>query len=93
MAPFLSSSHCGLTTPAEVMSAFHAKKPGLFRPIKPFNFIDSYRFLMDLWKAPRAGFTVHEIPIILTQAKILSKVINRFETKLGAGRPALRWTA
>jgi len=48
---------------------------------------------MDLWKAPRAGFTVHEIPIILTQAKILSKVINRFETKLGAGRPALRWTA
>ena len=23
-----------------------------FRPIKPFNFIDSYRFLMDFWKAP-----------------------------------------
>ncbi|MFM7974680.1 MAG: hypothetical protein ACKN82_08150 [Pirellula sp.] len=68
-------------------------KNGGFRLIKPLNFIDSYRFLMDFWKAARAGFAVHEIPVLLTQAKILSKVINRFETKLGAGRPALRWTA
>jgi hypothetical protein len=26
------------------------------------------------------------------QPKILSKVITRFESKLGAGRPVLRWT-
>jgi hypothetical protein len=30
--------------------------------------------------------------LLLNQPKILSKVIPRFETKLGAGRLFLRWT-
>ena len=34
-----------------------------------------------------------EIPFLLSQAKILPKVMGLFETKLCAGRPVLRWTA
>lgn len=32
------------------------------------------------------------ISVLLRQPKILSKVIPRFESKQGAGRPFLRWT-
>jgi len=64
-----------------------------FRPNNPGIFTFSVHFKMDFWKHFLTLAAVREIPIILRQAEILSKVINRFETKLGAGRPVLCWTA
>ena len=38
------------------------------------------------------GMPLHTISVLLHQPTILSKVIPRFESKQGAGRPFLRWT-
>jgi hypothetical protein len=73
--------------------SFYTAAGPLFRPNKTGNFTD---FLSILWEFRNGLPTLNallEIPCLLGQAKILPKVIDRFETKEPPGRPVLRWTA